>query len=268
MRTTDPFQVLAVAARDVRVVLFDLGGVLVQLGGVATILEWTGQRISAEDLGPLWLRSPSVRAFETGRLEPLAFAAGMLAELNLQMEPQRFLDAFTAWPTGLYPGALEMIASIPRRYTRAVLSNSNSLHWSRVMNEMQVGPAFDHHFASHLIGKIKPDAEAFHHVLESLGSKPHDVLFLDDNLLNVDAARALGMHAILVRGAAEAPAECRRCASARHARDPRPRRRRSTPRAGARRSDRTAWPRDRRLAAPPVPSRFPHRLRGRGGRRG
>ncbi len=204
MQATDPFRISAGAARDVRVVLFDLGGVLVQLGGVAAILEWMNHRITADDLGPLWLRSPSVRAFETGRLEPLDFAVGILAELGLDMPPQRFLDAFTDWPTGLYPGALETIASIPRRYTRAVLSNSNSLHWSRVMNEMQLGPAFDHHFSSHLIGKIKPDAEAFHHVLESLGCESREVLFLDDNLLNVDAARALGMHAALVRGATEA----------------------------------------------------------------
>jgi putative hydrolase of the HAD superfamily len=204
MQATHPSQVSPSATRDVRVVLFDIGGVLVQLSGVATILEWMGHRITAEEIGPLWLRSPSVRAFETGRLEPLDFAAGMVAELNLDMPPQRFLDAFTVWPSGLYPGALEMIASIPRRYTRAALSNSNSLHWSRVMNEMQLGPAFDHHFSSHLIGKIKPDAEAFHHVLDSLGCNAHEVLFLDDNLLNVDAARALGMHAVVVRGATEA----------------------------------------------------------------
>jgi putative hydrolase of the HAD superfamily len=204
MQATHPSQVSPSATRDVRVVLFDIGGVLVQLNGVATILEWMGHRITAEEIGPLWLRSPSVRAFETGRLEPLDFAAGMVAELNLDMPPQRFLDAFTAWPSGLYPGALEMLASIPRRYMRAALSNSNSLHWSRVMDEMQLGPAFDHHFSSHLIGKIKPDAEAFHHVLESLGCNSHEVLFLDDNLLNVDAARALGMHAVVVRGATEA----------------------------------------------------------------
>jgi HAD superfamily hydrolase (TIGR01509 family) len=204
MQAADPFHVSAGAARDVRVVLFDLGGVLVQLSGIPTILEWMGHRITAEEVWPIWLRSPSVRAFETGRLEPLDFAAGIVAELNLSVPAQRFLDAFTGWPTGLYPGALETIASIPRRYTRAVLSNSNSLHWSRVMNEMRLGPAFDHHFSSHLIGKIKPDAEVFHHVLESLDCKSHEVLFLDDNLLNVDAARELGMHAVLVRGAAEA----------------------------------------------------------------
>jgi uncharacterized membrane protein len=33
--------------------------------------------------------------------------------------------------------------------------------------------------------------------------KPDQVLFLDDNLLNVEAAQRLGMHAIRVRGATE-----------------------------------------------------------------
>jgi len=59
---------------------------------------------------------------------------------------------------------------------------------------------FDHHFVSHLTGRIKPDAEAFEHVVESLDCKPAQVLFLDDNLLNIDAAKDIGMRAIHVRG--------------------------------------------------------------------
>lgn len=192
-------------ARDqLRVVLFDLGGVLVQLSGVGTILEWLDHRISAEDLWRLWLQSPSVREFESGRLEPLDFAAGVLSELNIEMEPQRFLEAFIGWPTGLYPGTLETIQSIPPRYQRAILSNSNALHWPRVMHEMQLGPAFDHHFSSHLLGKIKPDAEVFHYVLDRLGCRSQEVLFFDDNALNVESARAIGMHAVMVRGITEA----------------------------------------------------------------
>jgi hypothetical protein len=104
---------------DVRVILFDLGGVLVQLSGVATILDWIEHTIPAVELWRLWLRSPSVRAFETGQLEPREFAAHVLAELNINdMEPKRFSRLVHRWPSGLYPGALEMIASIPRRYTR------------------------------------------------------------------------------------------------------------------------------------------------------
>lgn len=189
---------------DIRVVLFDVGGVLVELSGVATLLDWLDHRITAQELWSLWLHSPSVRAFETGRVDAGQFAAGMLAELRLEMDAGRFLESFTYWPSALYPGALEMIGRIPPRYRRALLSNSNVLHWGRVLDEMGLGALFEHQFASHLMGKIKPDAEAFEHVLDSLGCRASQVLFLDDNALNVQAARSLGMRAQQVRGVHEA----------------------------------------------------------------
>jgi HAD superfamily hydrolase (TIGR01509 family) len=186
------------------VVLFDVGGVLVELSGVATLLDWLDHRITAQELWSLWLHSPAVRAFETGRIDDRQFAAGILAELRLDIEPGYFLQSFTHWPTGLYPGALQLIERIPSRYRRALLSNSNVLHWRRVLDEMGLGAVFEHQFASHLMGKIKPDAEAFEHVLERLSCRASQVLFLDDNALNVEAARSIGMRSQLVRGVHEA----------------------------------------------------------------
>jgi HAD superfamily hydrolase (TIGR01509 family) len=97
-----------------------------------------------------------------------------------------------------------MLARIPRRYRRVLLSNSNPLHWPRVLDEMGLGNAFDNHFVSHLTGRVKPDPDAFVQVLESLGCHPAQVLFFDDNALNVEAARRLGMHAVRVLGLGEA----------------------------------------------------------------
>ena len=187
-------------ASDTRVLLFDVGGVLVELSGVETMLEWLGGRISRDELWRRWLQSKPVRDFETGRIGPDEFAAGVTTEFRLPVDPQQFLTSFTGWVTGLYPGTLEMLAQIPRSYERAVLSNSNSLHWTRVTSDLQLGPAFEHHFVSHLTGRIKPDADAFEHVLQSMNWKPEQVLFLDDNTLNVDAAKRLGMQAVRVLG--------------------------------------------------------------------
>jgi HAD superfamily hydrolase (TIGR01509 family) len=189
---------------DIRVLLFDVGGVLVELGGVEVILAWLGNRMSAEELWRRWLQSEAVRGFETGQIDAPRFAAGVISEFGLAVEPAQFLDSFVGWPTGLYPGTLEMLARIPRRYQRALLSNSNPLHWPRVLDEMRLGAAFDSHFVSHLTGRIKPDPGAFEHVLESLGCHPSQVLFFDDNLLNIEAARALGMRAVRVQGLLEA----------------------------------------------------------------
>jgi len=189
---------------DIRVVLFDVGGVLVEVTGIDVILEWLGHRVSDEEVWRLWFGSPAVRAFETGRIGPVPFATGLLAELGLEMSVERFLEAFVSWPARLYPGALELVSRIPPAYTRAVLSNSNALHWPRVMGDLGLGSAFEHRFVSHLTGRIKPDSEAFQQVLESLGCAPEHVFFLDDSEVNVAAARTLGLRAVRVRGAAEA----------------------------------------------------------------
>lgn len=193
-------------ADDPSVLLFDVGGVLVQLSGVEDILGWLGHRLTEPQFWHRWLQSPSVRAFETGRLDTEAFAQGVCDEFELPVAPGTFLDSFARWPTGLFPGALELLDRVPARFQRALLSNSNTLHWPRILGEMQLGSRFEapRRFVSHLMGVIKPDRGAFEHVVESLGCRPAQVLFLDDNRLNIEAAQSLGMCAFHVRGAAEA----------------------------------------------------------------
>jgi len=194
----------SIASADIRLLLFDVGGVLVELGGVEVILAWLGNRLTADELWHRWLQSVAVRRFESGQIDAPEFAAGVIAEFGLAVEPKRFLESFIGWPTGLYPGTLELLSRIPRRYRRALLSNSNPLHWPRVLDEMGLRPVFDDHFVSHLTGHIKPDHAAFAHVLQSLGCRPAEVLFFDDNALNIDAARHMGLHAVRVRGLSEA----------------------------------------------------------------
>lgn len=45
------------------------------------------------------------------------------------------------------------------------------------------------------ISYLKLDRDAFAFVLGVLGRAPQRVLFLDDNRLNIDGARSMGMHA-------------------------------------------------------------------------
>jgi glucose-1-phosphatase len=192
------------APPDIRVVLFDVGGVLVQLSGIEIMLDWLGNTMTADEMWLRWLRSPAVREFETGQIDAGEFAFRAIREFEITVTPQQFLESFVSWPTGLYPGTLEMLAQIPNSYQRAILSNTNVLHWPRVLGDMKLDGVFDSHFVSHLTGRIKPDADAFEHVVTSLGCLPAQVLFLDDNLLNIEAAKNVGMHAMRVQGPTEA----------------------------------------------------------------
>ncbi len=189
---------------DIRVLLFDVGGVLVELGGINIMLRWLKKRMTEEEMWRRWLHSSPVRAFETGRIDGAEFAQRVVEEFGIDVEPARFLESFTGWPTGLYPGTLDLLAQVPPSYRRALLSNSNALHWPRVIDEMGLGALFESRFVSHLTGNIKPDAAAFAEVVETLECAPAQVLFLDDNRLNIEAAAVFGMHAVRVRGPLEA----------------------------------------------------------------
>lgn len=62
-------------------------------------------------------------------------------------------------------------------------------------------------FVSCHTGVRKPDSEAFLGPAARLGVVPSDCLFIDDRPINVEAARAVGMDAILKQDAAQVRAE-------------------------------------------------------------
>ena len=83
------------------------------------------------------------------------------------------------------------------RHHLACLSNTNVLHWQRFPEF----PALFHTcFASHQMGIVKPDPEAFAHVLETLKVSGKEVYFFDDLLPNVEAAQSAGINAFHVKG--------------------------------------------------------------------
>lgn len=196
MPNTTPFDVL----------LFDLGGVLIELSGIDRMLELCGRRLSVDELWARWMVSEAVRRFETGRAHPEEFAAAVLAEFGMTIGAGQFLEEFTLWPQGPIPGSVDLLQRLSGAYRLACLTNTNSLHWARVCGEMDLARHFHVTFASHLLGMLKPDADVFHHVVERLGCPPQRILFLDDNQLNVAAARAAGLAAYRAVGLGEARA--------------------------------------------------------------
>jgi hypothetical protein len=68
-----------------RVLLFDVGGVLVQLSGVETMLRWMGEEATSDRMWRMWLQSTPVREFERGRIGADEFAAAVTAELHFSM---------------------------------------------------------------------------------------------------------------------------------------------------------------------------------------
>lgn len=184
------------------IVLFDLGGVLIELGGVESMRELSGIE-SDDELWRRWLGCPWVRSYERGECSADEFASGVVDDWGLTVEPATFLAAFAAWPLGPLPGAESLVARVRRSVPVGCLSNTNSLHWDDHFGDWPILSGFDYRFLSFELGLLKPDREVFDHVAELLPAPPERILFLDDNQLNVDGARDAGFAATHVRGVVE-----------------------------------------------------------------
>jgi len=187
-----------------QVILFDLGGVLVEVDGVTAFQSMLDKPLSQEELWQRWLTASTwVSTFESGQCTPEVFAAGIVAEWDLAVTAEAFLDAFRHWPRRLFPGVRDMLALLAPQCTLACLSNTNSVHWPHIRDTLGLSGLLHRYYLSHEIGHLKPARAAFEHVLADLGCAPSRVVFLDDNQLNVDAAQAMGIQAYRTVGIAE-----------------------------------------------------------------
>jgi HAD superfamily hydrolase (TIGR01509 family) len=184
---------------SIEVVLFDVGGVLVQLGGVEHFGQMIGEGDEAE-IWHRWLHSPWVRRYERGRCTRHEFAVGMVEENDLAIGPDEFLDAFLSWPLGLLSGAESLVRELAEDVHASCLSNSNEAHWHEQRDAPVLKALFPDPFLSFELDLIKPDREMFEHVIEAVGCPARNILFLDDNVINVDGARTLGIDAQCVVG--------------------------------------------------------------------
>ena len=188
------------AARSgIAFVLFDLGGVLIDVGGVGPMRELSGIS-SDEELWARWLACRWVRRFEAGRCSPDAFAAGVVEDWGLEVEPSDFLAAFAGWTVDPYPGALELVDAVRVGTPVGCLSNTNVVQWESRYEASPLLEAFDARFLSFELGLVKPDRAIFDAVARRLPVPRAQVLFLDDNAVNVEAAAGAGFEARHVRG--------------------------------------------------------------------
>lgn len=92
-------------------------------------------------------------------------------------------------------GVLDLIRSLKGCYRLAILSNAPP-RLSKWLADWGILDLFDVVVCSGDEGLVKPDRAIFELVLARLGVSPEEAVFVDDTLGHVQAASALGLHAI------------------------------------------------------------------------
>ncbi|MCX7747790.1 MAG: HAD-IA family hydrolase [Clostridia bacterium] len=189
--------------KDFNVVLFDIGGVLVEVEGFSKIMNWMSGIKHENELRNKWFSSPTMDDYHKGRISTECFIQKMTDEFGLSVDRDTFIKVYESYPKKLYEGAAELVRQMADKYTVASFSNNCALHWDKLCREDKMDQLFHKNFLSHYIGMQKPDREFYEYVLSHLNTDPNRILFFDDNQPNVDMAKELGIQAVRVNGFSE-----------------------------------------------------------------
>ena len=183
-----------------RAVVFDYGMVLTgEPNGAARaeLLRITGLSRDRFEL----LYWTDRHAYDEGKLTGLAFWEKLLKDggLNLKEGAAEELNQWDArmWTTE-NPVMLGWQLGLKRQgILTAILSNMGDNVHASIEREFDWLPRFDALVWSYQLRVAKPDPAIYLHVLKELGTRPEETLFLDDKLVNIEAAQALGIKGIV-----------------------------------------------------------------------
>lgn len=182
-----------------RAVVFDYGMVLTGTPDVEAhdaMVRITG--LPAERFEQLyWVDR---HAYDLGELSGITFWEKFSRDAGLDLGPGELdeinrLDA-RMW-TSQDPAMVAWQQRLKQRgLLTAILSNMGDTVLEKIEREFQWIVDFDVLVWSYQLGIAKPDPAIYRHTLQQLGTAPEETLFLDDKLVNIAAARALGINAI------------------------------------------------------------------------
>jgi putative hydrolase of the HAD superfamily len=184
----------------VRAVVFDYGMVLTGLPDAAAhdaLERITG--LSTERLDSLyWIDR---HAYDEGKLTGLEFWQKLVRDAGLSLSPQQ-VEELNLWDARMWttenPAMLAWQLKLKERgILTAILSNMGDNVHANMEREFRWLSRFDVLVWSYQLRMAKPDPAIYRHTLKELGTPAEETLFLDDKLVNVQAARELGMKALV-----------------------------------------------------------------------
>ena len=188
--------------KKIRNIVFDLGGVLVDLDFKAAIngLQEVGfanvkEQLLAFDRGGIFQK------FEVGEITADEFRTAIRENSTVTLTDEEVDGLWNAMLLEIPREKLELILHLRGKYMVYLLSNTNSIHWDYVCKNafnyrgFRVEDYFEETFLSYEMHLAKPDKAIFEKVLSDANLLAEETLFIDDSEANCKAAQEVGIHA-------------------------------------------------------------------------
>ena len=188
--------------KQIKNIVFDLGGVLVDLDFKAAIngLQQAGFANVKEQL-MTFNQEGIFQKFELGEMTADEFRTAIRENSTVTLTDEEIDALWNAMLLEIPREKLELILDLRGKYMVYLLSNTNSIHWDYVCKNafnyrgFRVNDYFEETFLSYEMHLAKPNKAIFEKVLHDANLLPEETLFIDDSEANCKAAEEVGIHA-------------------------------------------------------------------------
>jgi HAD superfamily hydrolase (TIGR01509 family) len=196
-----------VAQRRPSFVIFDLGNVLVHIEPAAFLRslsidtpanrEYYKSKII--DIVKRYERGDDSTDVYFANLDKLFNDRGSMEQHHRGGKDHFSLNEFRSATLSIIGAPVEGMEEIVRRVGASahlgLLSNTNPIHFNYCLQTFRVLQLIPAHFLSYQLNAFKPEPEIFARVIERISFPPGEILYIDDLVENIEAARSAGLMA-------------------------------------------------------------------------
>lgn len=179
----------------IKLITFDLGNVLVKVDHMEFCRRLAVlTQVTATEVFDYVFNGALEPGYDTGNITSQEFHRQIVAQFKVSLEFERF----ARWWNSLFspmPEMEEVVTRLARGYPLFLLSNTNALHFEYIQEQYPILKHFSHFVLSYKVGSRKPEKGIYEHLLKQAGIPPEQILFIDDKIPFVAAARELGIRA-------------------------------------------------------------------------
>ena len=185
------YQSAIMAYTQIKNLLIDLGDVLYRIDFAKMVMAFAA--LQDPDSDPVHFSKKNQHdvfsKLEIGQISEKEFVDEVREVYHLKGTDQQIIDAWNAILVALIPERVDQLRSLKSKYQLALPSNTNIIHQHAFQEECaDLLAQFDKIYLSHEFGRRKPDADTFLVILEEMGWKAEETLFLHDSTPNIKAA--------------------------------------------------------------------------------
>lgn len=175
-------------------ITFDLGNVLVKVDHLRFCRRLAALAgLSPQEVYAQVFESSLEPGYDTGRITSREFYERVTAHFGVTLTYARFCEL---WRDIFDPmEAMEaMVAHLAPRFPLFLLSNTNFLHFDYIRERFDaILQPFQAFILSYEVGSRKPEAAIYQALIQQVNLPPEEILFLDDKVAFVEAARGQGL---------------------------------------------------------------------------